>query len=265
MTHLKTSPSNKNWLQTLYIGASNLQVQITNLSSNTLYANTQSLLGNRSKSVSNNQFITTREAEILSKYVNRSSDMVYVNAIGGSTAYFFTKRIIDLFLASILIGLLLPVLLLCALWVAINNGGLVFNRQEEFTSKLINKDGKYVWVVVPFARYEFLTSRQTLSGQLMQKTGLAALPTLFSVLRGEMSIVGSETMTQQDLDSFADWQFLSLACKPGIIGISRISGKFSWLTNDRNRQEVWYACNQSCAVDIKILFTTFCTILTTSV
>jgi|GEM_PF-3255080 len=255
MTHLQTAPSNKNWLHTTI---TNLQELVSNLISNTVYSTPQLLVQTRS---SDNQFITTREAKILAECVDRSSGTICVDAIGGSTVYFFVKRIVDLSIAAVLISLSLPVIMLLALWVAIDNAGSLISKEQQFTSRLIQKDGKSVWVVVPFIRYEFLTSRQTLSSQFLQATGLDALPSLFNVLRGEMSIIGSETLTWEEIEDFQDWQFLSLASKPGIIGLSRISGKLSWLANDRTRQEVWYACNQSFAVDAKIMAKTFQSII----
>lgn len=252
MTHMQTTSSNKNWLHWIRTTLSNLHTQASDLTSNTDYTVTRPQLS----STPNNQFITTREAKLLATQVDRSSDVISVKAIGGNSVYFFVKRVLDLVIASILIALTLPMMVMCAVWVAIENAGAFLNKEQQFTSRLVKKDGQSVWVVVPFVRYEFLTSRSAASSQFLMSTGLVALPTLFNVLRGDMSLIGSEILSQQEIEEWADWQFLSFASKPGIIGLSRISGKLSWLANDRTRQEVWYACNQSLAVDARILVKT---------
>ena len=72
-----------------------------------------------------------------------------------------------------------------------------------------------------------------------------------------MSIVGTDMLIDEEIEALEDWQLLSLACKPGIIALSYISGKVSWLTNDNTRQEIWYACNQSISIDTQILVKAF--------
>ncbi len=251
MTHMQQVTS-KNWLSWLQTTASNLQIQVTNINTDSINSNVSSVIQTHATPAFDNQFITTREAQKLANQVDCTSDVISVGAIGGNTAYFLAKRIIDVTTAIIIIMLLIPVLAVCAVWVAFENGGAVISRKQEFTSNLVNRDGRYMWIVMPFTRYEFLTTK-TISGQFLEATGMSALPALLNVVRGEMSIIGAETLTQEDIEAFEEWQFLGFACKPGIIGLSRISGKLSWLANDRTRQEVWYACNQSLSVDFKIL------------
>jgi len=244
--------TSKNWLSWLQTTATNLQMQVTNINTDSINPNVSSVIQTHTTAASDNPFITTREAQQLANQVDCTSDVISVGAIGGNTAYFLAKRIIDVVTVIIMIMLLLPVLIVCAVWVAIENGGSTISKKQEFTSKLVKRDGRYMWIVMPFTCYEFLTT-ETASGKFLEATGMNALPALLNVVRGEMSIIGAETLTQEDIEVFEEWQFLGFACKPGIIGLSRISGKLSWLANDRTRQEVWYACNQSLSVDFKIL------------
>lgn len=254
MTHIQPSITNKNWIRLIKAGFNQTQNQVNKLFSTALQSmNLNVDTANQSKT----QFITTREAATLATHVHRTSNAVYVNALGGSRLHFVVKRMVDLFVATSVLILSLPMLILCAIWVASENAGKLFATEQHLTANRVIKDGKYVWQIVPFARYKFHTSTQTTSGQFLQGTGLDSIPTLLNVLRGEMSIVGTQTITQEELDDYADWQILSMACKPGIIGLSRISRKLTWLANDRTRQEVWYACNQCPSTDLNILVNTF--------
>lgn len=107
-----------------------------------------------------------------------------------------TKRLLDLLIASVLLLLLSPMLLLMAFAIKLDSPGPVFFRQVR-----IGRHG------VPFRIHKFRTmahdsaqrgpqltvggdSRITRTGAVLRKTKLDELAQLIDVLRGTMSLVG---------------------------------------------------------------------------
>ena len=101
----------------------------------------------------------------------------------------------------------------------------------------------------------------------LERTGLAALPQVLNVLRGEMSLVGPRPVSPdqqnhlRDLDQSFD---LRLLIKPGMTGWGRISGPAP-LEVDALRWELgrdlYYLARGSAALDLWILFRAACSLL----
>ncbi len=207
------------------------------------------------------QIVDTNKAKALAANIERSSSVTYINNIGGTSRYFMLKRVIDVVASGTLIVLTLPLMLMLAIWIKVSGSSSILAKEDRLTSRRINKDGKQVWTVVPFTLYSFQTTYDdaltfTTAGKFLSVTRLNHLPNLFNVLFGHMSLVGPSAISEQDSENYEDWQILRHACKPGIIGLSQVSGTLKWLVGDEIRQDVWYANNQSLSVDLQILFKT---------
>lgn len=120
------------------------------------------------------------------------------------------KRLLDL-------GLALPIALVIAppLALLILSCSLVGRPLHSQRRQCLGLDGQIFeqWRLVGSARLERL--------------GLAALPQLINVLRGEMSLVGPRPVTPQQqaqLEQLEPSFSLRLRCKPGMTGWGRISG-----------------------------------------
>ena len=153
---------------------------------------------------------------------------------------------IDIVLAAVAIGLMLPLLVLCAVATFLASGRPIIARHPR-----IGFRGR------AFECFGFETSAQTRVtrlGAVLRKAGLDDLPQLFNVLRGDMSIVGPQPMSCEEFDQYGDQAEAYLSCKPGITGLWRVYGKTSLL--DRVSLDCNYARSWSPLLDARIAIST---------
>jgi lipopolysaccharide/colanic/teichoic acid biosynthesis glycosyltransferase len=132
------------------------------------------------------------------------------------------RRVIDIALASLLILLALPFILLACVAVLCEDGHPVFFRQR--------RAGRFERV---FTIYKLRTMntqlcgdapsptqsgdrRITKVGRFLRKTSVDELPQLFNVLRGDMSLVGPRPEMPIIIDRYERWQHLRHLVFPGI-------------------------------------------------
>ena len=152
------------------------------------------------------------------------------------------KRFLDLFFSASLLAMLSPLFLILALAVKLNSMGPVFYRW-----KVVGKAGH------PFTGYKFrsmrldadllktqlesfnemsgpvfkLTNdpRVTKTGKWMRRYSLDELPQLYSVLIGDMSLVGPRPPLVSEYVRFTEYQKQKLAVKPGITCLWQVNGR----------------------------------------
>jgi lipopolysaccharide/colanic/teichoic acid biosynthesis glycosyltransferase len=99
--------------------------------------------------------------------------------------------------------------------------------------------------------------RVTLIGRTLRRLSLDELPQLWSVIKGDMSLVGPRPPLRTEWARFAPWQRRKLAVMPGITCLWQISGRADinnfdeWVKLDIEYIERW-----SLALDMKILIGT---------
>lgn len=98
--------------------------------------------------------------------------------------------------------------------------------------------------------------RITKLGSFLRKTSLDELPELFNVLKGEMSLVGPRPLLIKYLPYFTEREKKRHNVRPGITGLSQISGRNHLSWDERLELDVQYVENHSLWLDIKILFKT---------
>ncbi len=178
-----------------------------------------------------------------------------------------TKRAVDLALASFALLLLSPLFFLLAALIKLTSKGPVFYRQArtglggqsfmmwKFRSMRLDaeKETGPVW-----ARRG--DDRCTRLGRFMRKWSLDELPQLFNVFAGDMSLVGPRPERGVFIEKFRR----QIPCytqrhqvKAGITGWAQVNG---WRGNTSLRRRVecdlYYICNWSLWLDIKILWMT---------
>lgn len=152
------------------------------------------------------------------------------------------KRIIDVLVSFVLLIFLSPALLVLALTVKLANAGPIFYRW-----RVVGRGGR------TFTSYKFRTMcanadamkqslqafnemagpvfkmtndpRITKVGSWMRRYSLDELPQLFSVLKGDMSLVGPRPPLQSEYERFTDYQKRKLAIKPGMTCLWQVSGR----------------------------------------
>jgi exopolysaccharide biosynthesis polyprenyl glycosylphosphotransferase len=178
------------------------------------------------------------------------------------------KRFMDVVLSVLAITFLSPLFIFTALGVYFTSKGSVFYSQTR-----IGINGK------PFKMLKFRTMyedaeksgpqlssendpRVTPFGRFMRKVRLDEIPQFFTVIKGDMSLVGYRPERQFFIDQIlevAPHYGLLLKIKPGITSWGQV--KFGYAENvdemvERLRYDLLYLENMSIAVDIKILFYT---------
>lgn len=164
------------------------------------------------------------------------------------------KHPLDLLAACLLLVLAGPLLALIAAITAVFQGFPVLFHQTR--PGLCGK---------PFEMVKFRTMRQgsgtdaqrlTRLGRFLRRTSLDELPTLWNVLRGDMSLVGPRPLLMQYLDRYTPEQARRHAVKPGITGWAQVHGRNAIGWEQRFALDVWYVDHQSPWLDVRILLLT---------
>ena len=104
--------------------------------------------------------------------------------------------------------------------------------------------------------------RITKVGRILRKYSLDELPQLFSVLKGDMSLVGPRPPLQSEYDEFNDWHRRKISVKPGMTCLWQISGRNNINSFDEwARLDLYYIDNWSLSLDVVILFKTIGAVL----
>ena len=98
--------------------------------------------------------------------------------------------------------------------------------------------------------------RLTSFGRFLRSTSLDELPGLWSVLKGDMSLVGPRPLLVEYLPLYSPEQARRHDVRPGVTGWAQVNGRNSLSWDEKFCLDVWYVDNQSFWLDIKILFLT---------
>lgn len=170
------------------------------------------------------------------------------------------KRFLDTVVAGFALVLLAPVLAGLALLVRGNLGAPVLFRQIR-----PGLQGE------PFVMMKFRTMRDAVDaqggvlpdekrltqfGRFLRSTSLDELPGLWSVFKGDMSLVGPRPLLMEYLPLYTPEQARRHDARPGITGWAQVNGRNAISWEEKFRLDVWYVDNQSLWLDIKVLFMT---------
>jgi lipopolysaccharide/colanic/teichoic acid biosynthesis glycosyltransferase len=139
------------------------------------------------------------------------------------------KRACDVVAATLLVVLLAPVMAL--VWLAVR---FVLGPPALYVEERAGRDGR------PIRILKFRSMRQASDaagrplpdadrlgafGKVLRRTSLDELPQLFSVLRGDMSMVGPRPLPLRYLPRYNERQAARLLVRPGITGWAQIHGR----------------------------------------
>jgi lipopolysaccharide/colanic/teichoic acid biosynthesis glycosyltransferase len=99
-------------------------------------------------------------------------------------------------------------------------------------------------------------SRLTTTGRLLRKLSLDELPSLWNVVRGDMSLVGPRPLLERYLERYTPEQARRHEVRPGLTGLAQVSGRNRLLWEDKLRIDVDYVDTHSLAGDLRILLAT---------
>jgi len=170
------------------------------------------------------------------------------------------KRIFDITVAAVALFLLLPILGVIGYKVAKKLGKPVLFRQ-----KRPGLNGK-VFEMLKFRSMRDAvdelgntlpdSERLTSFGKKLRSSSLDELPGLWSVLKGDMSLVGPRPLLVEYLPLYSKEQARRHEVRPGITGWAQVNGRNAISWEEKFKLDVWYVDNQSFWLDIKILFLT---------
>ena len=170
------------------------------------------------------------------------------------------KRVFDLFLVLLSLPLILPIYLLLALLVLAKfNFPILFKQSRPGLQGKIFSIYKFRSMTSERDKEGVLLSddlRLTKFGKLLRSISLDELPSLWNVLKGEMSLVGPRPLLVEYLPLYSTKQARRHEVKPGITGWAQVNGRNAISWDEKFELDVRYVDNQSLGLDIKILWTT---------
>ena len=170
------------------------------------------------------------------------------------------KRTFDLVVTFFGLLLLLPVITLTALILISKLGLPIFFKQSRpgLNRKIFNIY-KFRTMTNECDKEGILLSdeaRLTKFGKFLRSTSLDELPSLWNVLKSDMSLVGPRPLLLEYLPLYSTQQARRHEVKPGITGWAQINGRNAITWGEKFDLDVWYVDNQSIWLDIKILWLT---------
>lgn len=180
-----------------------------------------------------------------------------------------TKRVFDILCASILIVVTLPVMLVTAVLIALEDGSPILYFQERVgqNGRLFNvvkfrsmrtdaeKDGKPRWASAQ-------DGRVTRVGRVIRKLRIDELPQLFSVLAGSMSMVGPRPERPYFVDKLTQeipYYAIRHSVKPGVTGWAQVRYQYGSSVEDaaeKLQYDLYYVKNHTLLLDIVVMFET---------
>lgn len=190
---------------------------------------------------------------------------------GDSLTAISVKRLLDIAVALLSVLLLLPLCILIAAAVKLEDGGPVF-----YVSTRVGKNGRSIRF------YKFRTMRVgadrqkaallqfnergdgplfkmkndprvTTVGRLLRKHSLDELPQMLNVLLGNMSLVGPRPHLPEEVAVYRGSDYLRLECMPGIVGLPQVVGRNTLGFREWVDLDLQYRSSWSLTLDLRIM------------
>lgn len=175
-------------------------------------------------------------------------------------AYDPFKRFVDIVGATILLVVTLPIQGLVAVLIRLLIGSPVLFHQDR-----PGRDGE-IFELVKFRTMLELdptrglttdAQRMTTLGNVLRASSLDELPSLWNVVRGNMSLVGPRPLLVRYLERYSSEQFRRHEVRPGITGLAQVSGRNAISWDEKFAKDIEYVDKRSLLLDLKILIKTF--------
>ncbi|SCZ86305.1 TIGR03013 family XrtA/PEP-CTERM system glycosyltransferase [Nitrosomonas mobilis] len=195
--------------------------------------------------------------------------LVFGSGFNQGTLRTIIKRIFDLVVSLLLLIVMLPIMLLTALLILIEDGRPLFYHQER-----VGKGGK-TYMVIKFrsmfndaekgGKPRWATTddpRVTRVGGLIRKLRIDELPQIINVLKGEMSFVGPRPERPYFVDLLTaqvPYYNMRHSIKPGITGWAQVRYPYGASVEDaieKLQYDLYYVKNHSLFLDLIILIDT---------
>ena len=191
----------------------------------------------------------------------------------------YIKRIMDIAVSSVMLIVLTPLLLIIAIMIkATSKGPLLYQWNVVGLNKKPFKSWKFRTMVLNAdqMKTDLLDRnemdgpvfkikndpRVTKIGKIFRKFSLDELPQLWSVFKGDMSLVGPRPAGPHELARYESWHRRKLSVKPGLTCLWQVKGRNKISSFDEwVRLDLEYIENWSLGLDLKILLKTILAVL----
>ena len=186
----------------------------------------------------------------------------------------FSKKIFDLLASLIILMVSLPVMLITAICIFIEDRAPIFYQQER-----VGKDG-HTFMVLKFrsmrndaeavGQPQWATTddpRTTRVGRVIRKLRIDELPQILNVLKGEMSFVGPRPERPYFVKQLCEevpYYNVRHSIKPGITGLAQVRYQYGASVNDaiqKLQYDLYYVKNNSLFLDFLVLIDTLQVVL----
>ena len=193
------------------------------------------------------------------------------------------KRVLDVVVALMALLAIWPLLLVIALLVKTNGGPAFFAQSRVGRNGRLFKVYKFRSMKNGADRLEDFLSPEELAeyrkefklkndprvsklGNFLRKSSLDELPQLWNIVRGEMSLVGPRPLLPSELTGYytPEERQQLMSVRPGLTGYWQAVARneSSYLTGQRQQQELYYIGRVSFWMDIKIILMTVKRVIT---
>ncbi|GLZ51696.1 sugar transferase [Actinomycetospora sp. NBRC 106378] len=178
------------------------------------------------------------------------------------------KRAFDVVISGLALLVLAPIMAMCALAVRLEGGPGVLFRQDR-----VGRDGQ-LFSCLKFRSMKPATFSESATqwniandkrvgpvGKVLRRSSLDELPQLWSILRGDMTLVGPRPERPHFVDKFSievDRYAHRHRVRAGLTGLAQVSGlRGDTPISDRARFDNYYIENWSLWLDAKVILRTF--------
>lgn len=191
------------------------------------------------------------------------------------------KRIFDMFFSTLALTVLSPLMLITAILIKLDSKGpVIFSKLDDGSPSLRVGEKGELFQFYKFRsmhdkthnlRYTELAGKNkrrgpyfkisddpriTKIGRLLRKYDIDELPNFWSVLKGDMSIVGPRPHLPDEVEKYDLHHKFVLSVKPGITGISQVSGRSNLDFTEEMALDTFYIENWSLWLDLKVCIQT---------
>lgn len=166
------------------------------------------------------------------------------------------KRLFDTLAACLGLAALCPVIVIAAAVILVEDGRpVLFRQQRAGVRGRIFRILKLrsMRVAPPGTPASQDDCRLLRSGRFLRSSSIDELPSLWNVVRGDMSLVGPRPLLPEYTDRYSREQRRRLDVRPGLTGWAQVNGRNAISWEEKFRLDVWYVDNRSFWLDMKIL------------
>ena len=185
----------------------------------------------------------------------------------------FGKRMIDILLSACGIVVLIPLWIVLAVAIKMDDPGPVFFRQKRIGQDINGE--KQFFQIYKYRSMKMCTPKDcpthllknpeqyiTKVGGFLRKTSLDELPQIFNILAGQMSIIGPRPALWNQDDLYEERaKYGANGVKPGLTGWAQINGRDELPIDVKAKLDGEYVQKLSFGFDVKCFFGTIISVL----